>query len=106
MVPGVCKKVDMKIKKQNNKERVFSSKNKISCRHVVCEHLSAEQGMLVERLSNLPDTVVEDVVQTFQARLENCLMDGMEEMLSRITQNSPRFPNKFSSVQQMLVVLG
>ena len=63
--------------------------------------------MLVEWLSNLPDTVVEAVVQTFQARLENCLMDGMEEMLSRITQNSYNIEMVFSffGVNSMLTVV-
>ena len=61
----------------------------------------------VEWLSNLPDTVVEAVVQSFQARLENCLMDGMEEMLSRITQNSYNIEMVFSffGVNSMLTVV-
>ena len=63
--------------------------------------------MLDEWLSNLPDTVVEDVVQSFQARLENCLMDGMEENLSRITQNSYniRTIDLFFSVNSLLTVV-
>ena len=64
-------------------------------------------GWVAEWLSNLPDTVVEDVVQTFQARLENCLMDGMEEMLSRIRQNSYNIEMVFSffGVNSMLTVV-
>jgi len=78
-----------------------------SCREDVCSSLPPEQELLFEFLSNLPDTVVEEVVQSFQAKLETCLMDDMEDNLNRNTQNIEKMEmdDSFFGVNSLLTVI-
>ena len=85
-----CKRVDKIIQQQQDKDKDRSHDKLVcnsSCNEDVCSSLSAEQELLFEFLSNLPDTVVEEVVQSFQAKLETCLMDDMEDNLNENTKH-------------------
>ena len=80
-----CKEVDRKIQQQHDRME-NKIQNKLPCissyKEEIFGSLPPEQGFLFEWLSNLPDTVVEEVVHSFQRKLEISLMDDMEENLN------------------------
>ena len=105
-----CKRVDKIIQQQKDKDKDRSHDKLVcnsSCREEDCSSLSAEQELLFEFLSNLPDTVVEEVVQSFQAKLETFLMDDMEDNLNENTKHidNKEMTDSFFGVNSLLTVI-